>query len=84
MNYIDTIGYIRKIKKDIKKGRHSRFSHCDHRGIVEYFKYSSLEIAARFLRRKGYPITIRIDIIPLGPLCFGKPLSVLRYVFIIY
>ena len=84
MNRVDTIRYIRRIKKDIKKGRHITLSHCDHRGIVEFFRYSPLEIAARFLRRKGYPITIRIYVVPLGPLCFGRPLSVLRYASIIY
>lgn len=84
MNRIETISYIRRIKKDIKKGRHITLSHCDHRGIVEYFKYSPLEIASRFLRRKGYPITIRKYIVPLGPLCFGRPLSVLRYVSVVY
>lgn len=84
MNYIDTIRYIRRIKKDIKKGRHITLSHCDHRGIVEFFRYSPLEIAARFLRRKGYPITIHVHYIPLSPLCFGRPLEVLRYVSIIY
>lgn len=84
MKYTETTMYIRRIKKDIKKGRHITLSHCGHRGIVEFFRYSPLEIAARFLRRKGYPITIRIYVVPLGPLCFGRPLSVFRYVFVVY
>lgn len=84
MNRVDTIRYIRRIKKDIKKGRYIVLSHCDHRGIVEFFRYSPLEIAARFLRRAGYSIDIRIHYIPLSPLCFGRPLEVLRYVSIIY
>lgn len=84
MNKYEVVGYIRRIKKDIKKGRHYTLSCYGYRDILKYFNYSSLEIAARFLRKKGYPIEMRIYNIPLSPLCFGRPLRVFRYVFIIY
>ena len=87
MNKYETIRYIRRLKKDFKKGRHdnpSCYVNRDIRDILDMKSYSSLEIAARFLRIKGYPIEIRIYNIPLSPLCFGRPLSVFRYVSIVY
>ena len=84
MNYTEAIRYIRRFKKNIRKGRHDSLSCHGYLDIREEFGYPEMEIAARFLRRAGYPIEIRIYYVPLGPLCFGKPLSVLRYVSIIY
>ena len=83
MNRAETIRYIRRIKRLIKKGKHGSLYWHVHRDIISY-DYSPLEIAARFLRRAGYPIEIRIHQIPLGPLCFERPLRVLRYGFVIY
>ena len=84
MNYIEVLCYIQRIKKDLKKGRHNSLSQCGYRDIMGFLGYPPIEIAARFLRRKGYPVTIHIYNIPVGPLCFGRPLSVLRCVFIVY
>lgn len=84
MNRRETIRYIRRIKKSLKKGRHGYFSCYGHRDIVTVFEFSSLEIAARFLRRKGYSVELFIGQIPLGPLCFERPLRVFRYVSISY
>jgi len=84
MKRAETIIYIRKIKKDLKKDRHNSLSQYGYSDIMGFFEYPPLEIAARFLRRKGYSITIRIYNKPIGPLLFGKPLSTLRCVSIIY
>ena len=84
MFYTDTIRYIKRIRKDIKKGRHGNLMCSTHISIFEDMVYSPIEIAARFLRRKGYTIDIRIDIVPYGTLCFGSPLKCFRYVFIDY
>ena len=84
MNKYKTIRYIRRIKKDLKKGRHDSLSYDRNIGVLDNYDYSSLEIAARFLRRKGYSIEICIYNIPLGPLLFGKPFRVLRYVSVVY
>lgn len=84
MFYTDTIRYIKRIRKDIKKGRHDILTCSTHISIMEDPGYLPLEIAARFLRRKGYAIDIRSHIVHLGPLCFGRPLECYRYVFINY
>ena len=83
-NYADILSYIRSIKKDIKKGRHDCFVDSTHISILENPGYLPLEIAARFLRRKGYTVKVRSHIIPLSPLCFGRPLSAYRYVIVSY
>ena len=51
---------------------------------MEDLGYQPLEIAARFLRRKGYAIDIRINVVPLSYFYLGKYLRCLRYVFINY
>lgn len=79
----EIIRYIRSIKRLIKKGKHGSLYCHAHRDIIGY-DYPPLEIAARFLRRAGYSIEIRIYQIPLSPLCFERPLRVLRYGFVIY
>lgn len=84
MDYAEIIRYIRKIKKDIKKGRHDNLMCSTYISIIEDHGYQPLEIAARFLRRKGYTVKVRSHIIPLSPLCFGRPLSVYRYVIVSY
>lgn len=84
MNRAAIISYIRRIKKDIKKGKHNNLSAYGYRDILPVFKYSPLEIAARFLRRKGCPIEVCIYQIPMGPLCFDRPLTLFRAVSIIY
>lgn len=84
MNYAEIIKYIRKIKNDIKKGRHDYLSCYGRRDVFTTFKTSPLEIAARFLRRKGYTIDIRIYVIPLGPLFLDRPYEFLRHVIINY
>lgn len=80
----ETIRYIRGIKKDLKKGKHNNLHCYGYRDILKNDNYPPLEIAARFLRRKGYPIEIHIYQIPLGPLCFERPLSVFRCISIVY
>lgn len=82
--HADTIRYIRRIKRDIKKGKHNSLYCHMHRDILGDTDYPPLEIAARFLRRAGYSIDIRVHYISLSPLCFGRPLSCMRYVFIVY
>lgn len=84
MNYADTIRYIKRIRKDIKKGRHDNLMCSTYISIIEDHGYQPLEIAARFLRRKGYAIDIRINVVPLNHLHLGKYLRCLRYVFINY
>nr|DAF62050.1 MAG TPA: hypothetical protein [Phage sp. ctL4h4] len=84
MNRSETIRYIRKIKKNIKKCGHDYLSCYGRRGVFTTFKTSPLEIAARFLRRKGYAIDIRINVAPLSHFYLGKYLRCLRYVFINY
>ena len=66
MNYAEIIKYIRKIKKDIKKGRHDSLMCSTYISIIEDHGYQPLEIAARFLRRKGYTIDIRVNKVPIG------------------
>lgn len=68
-----TIRHIRRIKKSIKKGRHGYLSCYGRRGISAAFEFSSLEVAARFLRIKGYSVELRIYYIPF-----------FRHVFISY
>nr|DAF63776.1 MAG TPA: hypothetical protein [Podoviridae sp. ctz6O13] len=87
MSKYKTVRYIRRIKRSINKGRHGRLSCYGYKDILDYpdySDYSSLEIAARFLRRKGHQIEIHIYNIPLGPLCFERPLRAFRYVSIVY
>lgn len=83
-NYADILSYIRRIKKDIKKGRYNSLDCGTYISIMEDPGYHPLEIAARFLRRKGYTVKVRSHIIPLSPLCFGRPLSAYRYVIVSY
>jgi|GEM_PF-5910359 len=84
MDYAEIIRYIRKIKKDIKKGRHNSLDCGTYISIMEDPGYRPLEIAARFLRRKGYAIDIRVRIVHVGHVCFGSTLECHRYVFINY
>lgn len=84
MFYTDTISYIKSIRKDIKKGRHNSLDCGTYISIMEDHGYHPLEIAARFLRRKGYAIDIRVRIVHVGYVCFGSTLQCHRYVFIDY
>lgn len=84
MNRRETIRYIRRIKRLLKKGKHGSLYWYVRIDILDNTDYPPLEIAARFLRRAGYPIEIRKYQIPLSPLCFERPLSVFRYGFVIY
>lgn len=84
MDYAEIIRYIRKIKKDIKKGRHDNLICSTHISIMEDPGYHPLEIAARFLRRKGYAIDVRSHIVPLSPFLCGGYLQCYRYVIINY
>ena len=73
MNRRETISYIRRIKKSLKKNRHGYLSCYGYRDVTTAFEFSSLEVAARFLRRKGYSVELQIHRVPLGPLGFERP-----------
>lgn len=44
MNHADIIRCIRRIKKDIKKGKHNNLIAYGYRDIVSVFKYSPLVV----------------------------------------
>lgn len=81
MNKKEIIKYIRKVKKDIKGNKHAKI-YC---GVHSGNSFHSLEIAARFLRRIGFNISIEIRSLPIGLVkSNGDSIDISRYVVIKY
>lgn len=81
MNRKEIIKYIRKIKKDIKGNKQTKI-YC---GVHFGNSFHSLEIAARFLRRIGFNISIETRSLPIGLVkSNGYSIDISRYAVIKY